>query len=436
MKKYLIYLFFAPLLLVSCQKVEVEPLFSGTANQRTTEALNAYKKVLTDAPYGWKASYYPNSGTEGGYSFYLKFTTDGQVAMYSDLFYLSAAQSFTSTYQVKALAVPSLVFDTYNYLHLLVDPDPSVWGGTVGQGYSADQELAFKKATTDSVILEGNIYKTKMVLTPITQAENASLTNGALYTTVSQSYNYYYVNNKFTSLVLPNGQVVDLSVNMGNKIFTYYFIYNNSLYGGYSAYYFTTTGIHLQNPITILNYTFQDMYWDNSAKVYYITINNTRINLRQTTKPAMPFRYAIGSLFSGINFGPTVLNQDPSYTSIYNSIKAEISRLSTTAPTRELNDINMYFSSDGGVCAFGFKYTRSTSSFEGLIYYQVNYSGGNYTFTYLGSDISSIVEAGAAAFTDIIENDNFSFDFDPNNGRIAVLKSKNRNFTMYGNIQN
>jgi hypothetical protein len=39
----------------------------------------------------------------------------------------AADRSFETTYQIKALQKPTLIFDSYSYLHELVNPDYNGW---------------------------------------------------------------------------------------------------------------------------------------------------------------------------------------------------------------------------------------------------------------------------------------------------------------------
>lgn len=437
MKKFILYILLSQLMFFACKKSEVDPLFPASANQRTTDIINKYKKILVGAEFGWKATYYPDGGTQGGYSFYLRFDDQGTVLMFSDLAYFSAADYFQTTYQVKAQQAPSLVFDTYSYLHLLVDPDPNVWGGETGKGFYADQELSIKSASADSVVLVGNVNKTQMLLTRMTREETVSVGNGQLYNILAGSYEYIYGSGKFLSIVFPKGESVDININMNNKIFSAYYVNNNFLNTITSAYSFTTQGIHFKSPVSILGYTFQDMYWDSVQQLYYLTVNGTRINLKQNTRPSLPFRLSIGTLFSGVNFDPTLATQDPVYTKMYNDIQSSIRALSTTPPTRELSRVGFYFGTDGTLMGLALRYTRSTSIFEGIIYYQITSdSRGYYTFQRLGTNgINGAVEQGAQPLINILENDTFTFDYDPTNGQLAILKSLNRAFSMKGIIE-
>ncbi|HKG67664.1 MAG TPA: DUF4302 domain-containing protein, partial [Segetibacter sp.] len=119
---------FAVILLVisifsSCQKDD-EAIFNKSADERLNEALAAYQTKLTGATDGWKGFIYPKTG--GVYTFYFKFNDANRVSMLSSFDSTSAVTLKESSYRLKGLQQPSLLFDTYSYLHALADPNGSV----------------------------------------------------------------------------------------------------------------------------------------------------------------------------------------------------------------------------------------------------------------------------------------------------------------------
>jgi Domain of unknown function (DUF4302) len=443
MKKILTYILFTQLIFLSCKKAEVEPIFEESANKRVTTITDSYKKQLIDSPFGWKGIYYPQSGNAGGYTFYLKFDAAGKVSMYSDInpnnydisgqgsyFVNGYDRSLETTYQVKAQQKPSLVFDSYSYLTELVNPDYNS-----GTGQLADLELAFETVTADKITLVGNVNKTQMTLTKVTQAENDALTKGVFAINTSNATDYAN-SGRFLSLTFGTGQVSDLSINTNSKVLTAYFLTNNQFGSVSSAFSFTTTGILLKDNITIYGNTFKEMFWDATRKVYYININNRRIDIVESNKLSTPFRLAMGNLFGIVFFDPTLAGQSAVYSQLYTTMKNSLATNSTVAPARILT--NVYFAYiEPGVWYLVVEYTRGGSSFQALFGYNVsNNAQGNYTFTYFGTNANSIVITSVKPLTDILERNTFSIDYDPTNGRNAIIKGvTNPSFSMKGSLQ-
>lgn len=177
MKKYYNYMCLAILVfsVFACNKNNEYLLIDNEKPEaRVAEQLAYYKKTILESTDGWMAYVFP-AGTatfpRGGYTFYMKFNEAGRVEMYSDYSaaYISAKKE--SAYSVQITGRPSLNFDTYNYIHILADPSSTVNGGEAGRGYYSDFEFGFKNIYPDSVVFEGNLYKSKMLLKKATAAD-------------------------------------------------------------------------------------------------------------------------------------------------------------------------------------------------------------------------------------------------------------------------
>jgi hypothetical protein len=443
MKKILIYFLFAQLAFLSCKKAEVEPIFEESANKRVTTALDSYKKQLVGAEFGWKGTYYPDGGNAGGYTFYLKFDAAGKVSMYSDIdgfFYFPNGydKAFETTYQVKAQQKPSLVFDSYSYLTELVNPDYNS-----GTGQNADLELAFDTVTPDKITLVGNINRTQMTLTKMTKVESDVLAKGGLSSVFKGTVNY--INNpKFLTLVFPTGEKTDMVIDLTNKqLGLYYINAKNEPDLAVSAFSVTTTGMQLKDPIKLYGVTIQELFWDDVKKIYYINAGTRRVDLVYSSKPALPFYYALGNLFQSFIMSPNIPTQSAEFKALYDKIKGNVIALSTAAPVRVIGNISMQYLPNDGVFALFIDYTRTEANGTvvfngaGVLFYQPTLdSKGNIKFTRLASTgtyyydfdqflsgISGIVATGVKPLTDIIENNTFQWDYDPVADRTAVLKS-------------
>jgi hypothetical protein len=416
MKKIFIYILLFQLAFLACKKSEIEPLFTESANLRAANQIATYKKQLSDAQYGWRGVYYPNGGQDGGYTFYLKFDDKGNVSMYSDLVDFTAQVPFATTFQVKALQKPTLIFDSYSYLHELVNPDYN--GGT---GALADLELAYVSATDTKITLKGVLNNTQMELTKLTQTESDALTKGTFASNVRDTYAYLNT-GKFLSLTFGTGQVSDLSIDVNNKVLTVFYNVNGQFGAATSAFSFTTTGILLKNELTIYGSKFNEMFWDAVKKTYYINVGGRRIDVVESNKLSTPFRLAFGNLFGILDFNPTLTGQDAGYRQLYTTMRNNLIAGSTVAPARLLTQVYFRYI-EPGVWYLTFEYTRGTSTFAGQFGYNVAVNAqGNYTFTYFGTDANSIVVNSVKPLTDIIERNTFNIDYDPTNGSNVIIK--------------
>ena len=103
-----------------CQKNEPDLLMGKNASERMQQNKENLKKTLSEAPYGWKLSYFPKKNTFGGYTFLMKFTLGGRVTMVAD--FGSGTTPQESGYQIQEGQGPLLVFTTRNYIHTLLEP--------------------------------------------------------------------------------------------------------------------------------------------------------------------------------------------------------------------------------------------------------------------------------------------------------------------------
>src|ERR1044072_4166397 len=108
MKKYFLYLLLILSILSSCSKKDAGHVFDESPDERLNKAVLSYQSQLIGAENGWKAIITPAGG--GAYSFYFKFTNTNRVVMYSDFDSTSAATAKESSYRLKAVQQPSLVF--------------------------------------------------------------------------------------------------------------------------------------------------------------------------------------------------------------------------------------------------------------------------------------------------------------------------------------
>src|SRR5215216_4660860 len=157
MRKIILLAFIIAVAFSACRKYD-DHIFDKSPDERINEAIASYQSTLTGAANGWKAFIKTDSGKGSTYSFYFKFSTDNRVKMYSDFDSTSAVTPQESSYRLKAQQQPTLIFDTYSYVHVLADPNEGVVladnfvlfanvnGGPIGQGLLSDFEFIIDNA--------------------------------------------------------------------------------------------------------------------------------------------------------------------------------------------------------------------------------------------------------------------------------------------------
>lgn len=153
--------------LSSCKKESTEPII-GDVDERLSEALASYQDQLSGAEFGWKGYLLTDNKTPA--TFLFKFNDKNRTVMAADY----KPTEVESSYRLKALQRPTLMFDSYSTLHLIADPTSSVFGGETANGYFSDFEFAFLSANADTIKLEGTFNKSKLILIKSKSAEESN----------------------------------------------------------------------------------------------------------------------------------------------------------------------------------------------------------------------------------------------------------------------
>jgi hypothetical protein len=273
MKKYLIGLSLVFLALASCRKIDDSSVFDKSADQRLNEKLAGYQSTLVGEPNGWKAVIYTTSG--GIYSLYLKFNDSNRVQMLSNFDSVSSVTFKESSYRLKALQQPSLVFDTYSYIHVLADPDPSVNGGTAGEGLGSDFEFYFdeRRSTPSTMVLTGRFNNSRLELTRATAQEAAGYASGQL----ASAFQLNKILTYYKRLVINGTDSADVNINTVSSVLAATDAQGNLLDASKkSSFYATLGGLTLINSVTIGTKTvteIKDLQFNQAAGTISATIN-------------------------------------------------------------------------------------------------------------------------------------------------------------------
>lgn len=172
----------AVLTLTACDLKE-DHKFDRSPDERLIEMLDEYNDALTKSPNGWFLALDSNVG---GCLFYMTFNDKGRVTMLSDFEAKRpsvgsiATTPKESSYIVRALQMPSLLFDTYNYLHIICDPQGANNGGSNGTGLGTDFEFDILRYDGGVFYLRGSYNHQYGYLIPATAAEAEAVMNGGL----------------------------------------------------------------------------------------------------------------------------------------------------------------------------------------------------------------------------------------------------------------
>ncbi|PSL47531.1 uncharacterized protein DUF4302 [Chitinophaga niastensis] len=281
MRKNLVCLLLIITGIYACKK-ETDPVFDKSPDERINDTLRHYQEVLTSATYGWKGLVYPAGVPGSVFGFYFHFTASNRVEMFSDFEAGSTSTVHESSWRLKALQQPSLLFDTYSYLHVLCDPDAAHNGGSYGQGLGSDFEFAINGLHGDTLLLTGRFHGSKAVLIRATQPEQ-------------DAYYQHHINRAIdsVSLILTyfrqmniGANKYDVSINKDLHQITFTWIVNGKVKQVTTGYYYTSNGIALSpafNDSTTIISSFENVKWDGSAITG--SINGSNAGITETARP-------------------------------------------------------------------------------------------------------------------------------------------------------
>jgi len=366
MKNKLLYIVLVVLLMAGCKR-DTDPIFADPDTRLTAE-LVANQAKLVAAPNGWKATIYPAGGK--GFSFYFKFAADGKVDMMADVNNASATAPQTSTYRLKALQRPTLIFDTYNYIHLIADPDASISGGANAAGLKSDFEFAFAGVAGDTLKFEGTFYGNKMSMVTLSAAESQSILASGLKT-MNDANTAYIAANKNPYLQFTDGTKGALSIDPVSKTIKLTYLDSKGVVQSKSVTF--AYGINKLSLSGYLNYAsayFNELLYDAASKSYYIMAGTTKVNVQNSTVPIIPLSLQFGfpSAFAYRKITIPSTGLPTGVNSAFNSVYSEVVRLFGTVKVTSIvftlisnNQLNVdvtYFSTATFVASATYNYNR------------------------------------------------------------------------------
>ncbi len=266
MKKTFLYILAVMTIGAGCRKTYNDTIQGQTPDQRISAALTAYQKKLTSAPYGWiflesttGIAYNQGVSTTGPQivlAYYMQFTDSGRVTMLSDFDPSMAATPKISSYSVKELTRPALIFDTYSYLHVPCDPDPNVSHSPFGFGYGwgTDFEFSFSDSVAatalgDTVSFIGNLNSAQGKLIKATQAQQTAYLAGKLLPLLNGISDLNSIQQYFKRLSL-GGVSYDIRIDPLDRTVTFTWVDGSgNLKTATVLFYATGAGITFTTPI-------------------------------------------------------------------------------------------------------------------------------------------------------------------------------------------
>ena len=404
--KILTLLLAASVLFTACDLKE-DYTFDETPDERLVKVLEEYSNILTSAPNGWMLSV--NTEISGGFTHWVTFDKNNRVVMLSDMDATwvvnpnwgdqsTSIKPIESSYRLKAMQLPSLIFDTYSYIHLLADPQakdneyrPGNGGTTNGDGLISDFEFYFEGIDNGKVYLRGRYNNTQAILTPATPEEAQAALSGDLKT-VHSDFSTYLEANFVNAVATINNQPVWLR--LGSRSMTCLFSSADRTEQVYAGLYLDmlsqiagtpTSNIYFFEPVEINGVLLTQIRWEDNG---YKIVDQKGGTYPMVNEPVPPIslRFGPGKDYVKMRANNTELAgtmKDPFLTNVY---IAAYNDLNNNGGSRKVQKIELSF----GVNAVGMPvailevpYTSGSSTFIAKWWYKYEFSadGSEITFT-------------------------------------------------------
>jgi hypothetical protein len=287
MNKNILFIIFAISLLASCRKDD-DNVFDKSPDERLNETLVQYQAALSASTTGWNANL--RTGDGGLYRFYFSFNDKNRVQMYSDFDTATAGTVRESSYRLKALQQPVLIFDTYSYIHILSDPDGAVNGGSYGQGLKSDFEFAIDTVTADSILLTGRFNGSKLKLSKAAAGDRNVWASKQVANGVLNFRNFWKINLYWKRLNY-RGVDYELQFDTTVKTVTVSWGSGSARQSATRSYYYWANGVYFSEPVVNGSNSipgFSITGFNAATEVISVTVSGTAATISGATTPINP----------------------------------------------------------------------------------------------------------------------------------------------------
>lgn len=431
MKKIFILGFFAVLLMQACKK-EDKLVDNKRPEVRITEGLEKYRKELLGNANGWKGYLY-TSEIGGGYGFYINFKDNDRVTMTADFESATAKAPEESTFQLKQVMTPTVVFDTYNYIHLLADPNPQQFGGNVGSGFGSDFEFEIREQVGDTLKLVGKKRNTPFILVKASAADKTFFTEGGYADLIDEITDYLAANQTlYITDPKDNTKKIQVTINpdLYEKSFSFVSATSDGLAINKTAFAFSTSGLAFQKPLILGGMAFVSVTWDKTAdKLFAITSTGAKVEILKSNVAIFPLHQVIGYSVSSLNIPTTPLaGAGTAFVTAFNNMRATIA--GSFAAGTVARDFSVTFNPVAKIMTVSLNLIQAPNTFPAVYTYSyTKTAAGEYKFSGLvtsGGAGAAVLPMVRAAILNRIENDTFTLDYfndTANNRQLGKMSS-------------
>lgn len=388
----IIALLFGLSFLTSCESTVT---MDGSVDARVDAVIKGYIETLADAESGW---IFDVMTSEGNYRFYMEFTDDNMVTMYTDNLYYPQWNGVpkTSTYNIRSLQRPTLSFDTYSYLAVINDPDNDISHGSGNMGLQTDFEFEVETFTDGVFSLTGRVNRVAATLRPATAEESASAKSGGLMDVLTNAqqyrsgeYCYFMVGDTKVSLIL-NARSIDISYLDSEENVIQTSVYTRTDLEG---------NISLLEPIEIAGETLTGFVWNASASAFEAEVAGAPQTVEAQADPVIPLHYMLGPNKTYTVLA-SMLDMYPSYSASENEFAYLFAQAYTAiaqGSRYQLQELDLeFYMTDGGAPRMMMVYY--CSGYQGWVTYSLTFNETEDQFTVTGMSFEDDAYGNGAYF--------------------------------------
>jgi hypothetical protein len=356
--------------------------------------------------------------------------------MYGDMTATSASTAATSNYRVKQDMGTELVFDTYNYISMLNDPNGTL-GGAAKIGYSSDIEFTFDKISGDTMIFKGKKFRQDFRLLKATAAQKAAYEAGALKANIDK-LTAYFTANKFPYIDVTSGSSTikaNIIPNLGNSLasgkrveLTGVLSDNVSIASAKGKFAFSTDGMTvLSGGIVFQGITFVRMAWKDATTLVFYDRAGKEYLIKDNGVPLVDINLLWGAKYTGLRSNFKVINPGTSaagaaiLNAFYDNLKPPALGFSFNYGHIDLNwsrpnkrlSFDGFSSQNGGSSGWTTNITYS---------YTIN-PDGSYKFTTFAPASGGYVAAVMTQLDNFLRNNDVIFDYYTDSGNLYCKMS-------------
>lgn len=286
-------LFLGGVFTLSCHKVHYDYIDGKNPDERVKEFVDNFRNTLVSSKDGWAAYMYVPANQKG-FTFYMQFKENNRVVMYADFVDSTMTTPKESSFQIRNTGIPSLIFDTYNYIHLPADPNGNISGGANGVGQSSDFEYSIIRVTNDTIILKGNLKSCDMTLIRLNSEQAAALKDGKFKQTVDE-FTAYFTTSQNNYVPVSDGRKLGISFTNSIHQISYQILESDGTVSSFSGtFFYSVDGIKIANGFQYGGIEYVSGIIKNGT-LYLIDNSGNEVQVRQNSTPLTPLSASFGS---------------------------------------------------------------------------------------------------------------------------------------------